>query len=217
MVEMLFDFVLHLDEHLTVFVANYGLWIYALLFLVIFCETGLVVTPFLPGDSLLFLAGALAARPEAGLNAHLLVVLLIIAAVLGDATNYMIGRYFGKKLFSNPDSKLFRQSHLEKTHDFFERYGGKTIIIARFIPIIRTFAPFVAGMAKMSYRRFALYNVAGGVIWVVFFIYLGLMIGNFPWVQENLKLLILAIMIISVMPAVYEVLRHWWQARRLNA
>jgi membrane-associated protein len=214
MLHSLIDFVLHLDVHLTEFVASYGLWTYGLLFLVIFCETGLVVTPFLPGDSLLFLAGALAARPETGLNPHLLVVLLVVAAVAGDAVNYLVGKYFGQKLFANPDSKIFRQSHLQKTHDFFERYGGKTIVIARFIPVVRTLAPLVAGMARMNYRRFALYNVTGGILWVVFFIYAGFAIGNLPWVQAHLKLLILGIMIISVMPAVIEVLRHWWSARK---
>lgn len=214
MLHSLIDFVLHLDVHLTELVASYGLWTYGLLFLVIFCETGLVVTPFLPGDSLLFLAGALAARPETGLNPHLLVVLLVVAAVAGDAVNYLVGKYFGQKLFANPDSKIFRQSHLQKTHDFFERYGGKTIVIARFIPVVRTLAPLVAGMARMNYRRFALYNVTGGILWVVFFIYAGFAIGNLPWVQAHLKLLILGIMIISVMPAVIEVLRHWWSARK---
>lgn len=214
MLHYLIDFILHLDVHLTEFVTDYGLWTYGLLFLVIFCETGLVVTPFLPGDSLLFLAGALAAKPETGLNPHLLALLLVIAAIAGDAVNYLVGKYFGQKLFANPDSKVFRQSHLQKTHDFFEKYGGKTIIIARFIPIVRTLAPLVAGMARMNYRRFALYNVTGGILWVVFFIYLGLAIGNLPWVQANLKLLILGIMIVSVMPAVVEVLRHWWRSRK---
>lgn len=214
MLHYLIDFVLHLDVHLTEFVTDYGLWTYGLLFLVIFCETGLVVTPFLPGDSLLFLAGALAARPETGLNPHLLALLLVVAAIAGDAVNYLVGKYFGQKLFANPNSKIFKQSHLQKTHDFFERYGGKTIIIARFIPIVRTLAPLVAGMARMNYRRFALYNITGGILWVVFFIYLGLAIGNLPWVQANLKLLILGIMVVSIMPALIEVLRHWWRSRK---
>lgn len=214
--QTLLDFVLHLDAHLTAFVATYGLWVYALLFLVIFCETGLVVTPFLPGDALLFLAGALAARPEAGLNAHLLVVLLTVAAISGDAVNYTVGRYFGSRLFANPDSRIFRRSHLEKTELFFARYGGKTIVIARFIPIVRTLAPFVAGMAHMQYRRFALFNVGGGIFWVVFFIYAGLFIGNLAWVQEHLKLLILAIMVVSVLPAVVEVWRHYWRSKTVR-
>src|SRR5690625_1088235 len=156
MLHFLIDFILHLDAHLTVFVAQYGLWVYGLLFLVIFCETGLVVTPFLPGDSLLFLAGALAARPETGLSPHLLAIILVLAAVAGDGVNYLVGKFFGRKLFSNPDSKIFRQSHLQRTHEFFERFGGKTIVIARFIPVVRTLAPLVAGMARMNYRHFAL-------------------------------------------------------------
>jgi membrane-associated protein len=204
----------HLDAHLAAFVADYGVWVYGLLFVIIFCETGLVVTPFLPGDTLLFLAGALAARPDTGLNPHLLAFLLVLAAVLGDAVNYLVGKFFGKRLFANPESRIFRQSHLEKTHRFFERYGGKTIVIARFIPIVRTLAPLVAGMARMRYRRFALYNVTGGALWVVLFIYLGFAIGNLPWVQAHLKLLILIIMVISILPAVLEGLRAWWQYRR---
>lgn len=216
MLQFLIDFILHLDVHLAAFVASYGLWVYALLFLVIFCETGLVVTPFLPGDSLLFLAGALAARPDTGLNAHLLVILLVVAAILGDAVNFLVGKYFGHKLFANPESKIFRQSHLQKTHEFFETYGGKTIVIARFIPIVRTLAPLVAGMARMNYRRFAAYNVLGGVLWVVFFVYLGYGIGNLPWVQAHLKLLIMAIMLVSIMPAIVEVLRHWWRSRSVK-
>ncbi len=208
------DFLLHLDTHLTTFVANYGLWVYALLFLVIFCETGLVVTPFLPGDSLLFLAGALAARPETGMSPHLLMVLLAVAAILGDAVNYLVGKFFGAKLFSNPDSRIFRQEHLQKTHDFFERYGGKTIIIARFVPVVRTFAPLVAGMARMTYRRFAFYNITGGLLWVALFIYGGYLVGNLPWVQAHLKALMMAIIVVSVLPAVVEIARHWLANRK---
>lgn len=203
------DFILHLDVHLADFVASYGLWVYGLLFVIIFCETGLVITPFLPGDSLLFLAGALAARPENDLNAILLVTLLSVAAIIGDAVNYVVGKFFGKKLFSNPSSKIFRQSHLQKTQQFFQRYGGKTIVIARFIPVVRTFAPLVAGIARMTYSRFALFNVTGGIFWVAFFISGGYFVGNMAWAQEHLKLLIVAIMVVSVMPAVVEVLRHW--------
>lgn len=213
MVSFLIDFILHVDVHLAEFVTNYGLWVYGLLFLIVFCETGLVVTPFLPGDSLLFLAGALAANAATGLSPHLLFLLLIIAAIAGDAVNYAIGHFFGEKLFSNPNSKIFRQSHLQKTEQFYEKYGGKTIIIARFIPIVRTLAPFVAGMATMSYRRFAIYNVTGALLWVSIFIYAGYFVGNSAWVQQNLKLLILAIIVLSVMPAVIEVLRHRFKAR----
>ena len=152
LLNFLVDFVLHIDAHLAELIMTYGVWVYAILFIIIFCETGLVVTPFLPGDSLLFVAGALAAMPANRINIHLIVLLLIIAAILGDASNYLIGRFFGKKLFSNPKSKIFKQSYLEKTHAFYERHGGKTIILARFVPVIRTFAPFVAGMGEMTYR-----------------------------------------------------------------
>lgn len=213
MISFLIDFILHVDVHLTQFVTNYGLWTYALLFLIIFCETGLVVTPFLPGDSLLFLAGTLAAQPQTGLNPHYLFVLLLTAAIIGDALNYTIGKFFGEKLFSNPNSKIFRQSHLQKTHDFFEKYGGKTIIIARFVPIVRTFAPFVAGMAQMSYARFALFNVTGALLWVGGFVYVGFAFGNVEWVQNNLKILIVAIIFISILPAVIEVVRHKLSSR----
>ncbi|WP_333603417.1 DedA family protein, partial [Pantoea eucrina] len=184
------DFILHIDVHLAELVAQYGIWIYAILFLILFCETGLVVTPFLPGDSLLFVAGALAALPGNDLNMHLMVTLLVIAAILGDAVNYTIGRLFGEKLFSNPQSKIFRRSYLDKTHAFYDRHGGKTIILARFVPIVRTFAPFVAGMGHMSYRHFALFNVTGALLWVLLFSYAGYLFGDLPVVQENLKLLI---------------------------
>ena len=153
LIRFVVDFILHIDVHLAELVAQYGIWVYAILFLILFCETGLVVTPFLPGDSLLFVAGALAALPGNDLNVHTMVALMVVAAILGDAVNYTIGRLFGDKLFSNPNSKIFRRSYLNKTHEFYERHGGKTIILARFVPIVRTFAPFVAGMGKMSYRR----------------------------------------------------------------
>lgn len=208
MISFLIDFILHVDVYLTQFVTDYGLWTYGLLFLIIFCETGLIVTPFLPGDSLLFLAGTLAAQPQTGLSPHILFGLLLVAAIIGDALNYTIGKFFGERLFSNPDSKIFRQSHLQKTHNFFEQYGGKTIIIARFVPIVRTFAPFVAGMAKMSYTRFAIYNVTGALLWVGAFIYVGYSFGNLDWVQSNLKLLIVGIIFVSILPAVIEVAKH---------
>ncbi len=204
------DFILHLDVHLAALTAEYGVWIYAILFLVIFCETGLVVTPFLPGDSLLFVAGTIAAIGSNDINVHLLVVLMIAAAVLGDAANYSIGRFFGEKLFSNPDSKVFKQSYLEKTHQFYEKYGGSTIIIARFVPVVRTFAPFVGGMGRMSYRRFALFNVTGGIAWVCIFVYLGYFFGGLPFVQDNLSLLMLLIIVASVIPGVVEA----WRIRR---
>ncbi|MEI2263685.1 DedA family protein [Erwinia sp. CGal63] len=208
------DFILHIDVHLQAMVAQYGVWIYAILFLILFCETGLVVTPFLPGDSLLFVAGALAAIPDSALNVHLMALLLCVAAIVGDAVNYTIGRLFGDKLFSNPNSKIFRRSYLDKTHQFYERHGGKTIILARFVPIVRTFAPFVAGMGKMSYRHFALFNVVGGILWVVLFSYAGYFFGNLPAIQQNLHYLIIAIILVSVLPGVVEVLRHRRAARQ---
>jgi membrane-associated protein len=214
MIHFVVDFILHIDVHLAELVAQYGMWVYAILFLILFCETGLVVTPFLPGDSLLFVAGALAALPSNDLNIHMMVVLMAVAAIVGDAVNYTIGRLFGDKLFSNPNSKIFRRSHLEKTHQFYERHGGKTIILARFVPIVRTFAPFVAGMGKMSYRHFALYNISGGLLWVLLFSYAGYFFGNMPAVQENLKLLIVAIIVLSVLPGVIEVWRHRRAARQ---
>lgn len=202
------DFILHIDVHLAELVAQYGVWVYAILFLILFCETGLVVTPFLPGDSLLFVAGALAALPTNDLNVHTMVALMIAAAIIGDAVNYTIGRLFGEKLFSNPNSKIFRRSYLDKTHAFYDKHGGKTIILARFVPIVRTFAPFVAGMGHMSYRHFAIFNVVGALLWVLLFTYAGYLFGNVPVVQENLKLLIVAIIVLSILPGVIEVWRH---------
>jgi len=213
-VHFLVDFILHIDVHLAELVAQYGIWIYAILFLILFCETGLVVTPFLPGDSLLFVAGALSALPGNDLNIHLMAALLVVAAVLGDAVNYTIGRLFGERLFSNPNSRIFRRSYLDKTHGFYERHGGKTIILARFVPIVRTFAPFVAGMGHMSYRHFALFNVAGALAWVLLFSYAGYLFGDLPVVQQNLKLLIVAIIVVSVLPGVIEVWRHRRQAKQ---
>jgi membrane-associated protein len=202
------DFIIHIDVHLAEMIAQYGMWIYAILFLIIFCETGLVVTPFLPGDSLLFVAGALASLGTNYINVHLMVLLLIVAAVLGDASNYLIGKFFGEKLFSNPNSKIFKQSYLEKTHDFYEKHGGKTIIIARFVPIIRTFAPFVAGMGKMTYARFFSYNIIGGISWVPLFMYAGYFFGELDFVKKNLSFLIFAIIFVSLLPGIIEILRQ---------
>lgn len=207
-ITFLIDFILHIDVHLAQIFADYGIWVYAILFLILFCETGLVVTPFLPGDSLLFVAGALSALSTNDINVHLMIVLMLIAAILGDAVNYTIGRVFGESLFKNPYSKIFRKSYLDKTHQFYEKHGGKTIILARFVPIVRTFAPFVAGMGHMSYRRFAAYNVIGAFLWVLLFTYAGYIFGDLKIVQDNLKLLIVAIIIISILPGVIEVLRH---------
>lgn len=205
MIATVIDFILHIDQHLVALSAQYGAWIYAILFFIVFCETGLVVTPFLPGDSLLFAAGGIAAIGS--MNIHVMVGLLISAAILGDAVNFMIGKYFGEKLFANPHSKIFKRSYLDKTHAFYEKYGGKTIIIARFVPIIRTFAPFVAGMAKMDYAKFIRYNVIGAVVWVVSFSYLGYFFANTEFVKKNLGLVLIAIIVISVLPAVIEVIR----------
>ncbi|MBD9427228.1 DedA family protein [Pseudomonas sp. PDM15] len=205
-IQLVIDFILHIDRHLAELTAAYGPWIYGILFLIIFCETGLVVTPFLPGDSLLFVAGAIATQDA--MNVHIMVPLLIIAAVLGDAVNYSIGRFFGAKLFANTDSKIFRRRYLEVTEAFYDKHGGKTIILARFVPIVRTFAPFVAGMGHMPYRRFATYNVIGAVVWVTLFSYAGYFFGNLPVVQSNLHYLIVAIIFVSILPGVIEIFRQ---------
>ena len=216
-IQFIIDFILHIDVHLAELVQNYGMWIYAILFMIIFCETGLVVTPFLPGDSLLFVAGTLAAIGSNHINVHLMVLLLISAAILGDACNYVIGKYFGEKLFSNPDSKIFKQSYLQQTHDFYEKHGGKTIILARFVPIIRTFAPFVAGMGSMTYRLFFSYNIIGGIVWVVLFMYAGYFFGELEFVKKNLSILIFVIIFISILPGVFEVLRQRQKSKKQNA
>jgi membrane-associated protein len=205
-IQLIVDFILNIDQHLTELTAAYGPWVYGILFLIVFCETGLVVTPFLPGDSLLFVAGAITLHGT--LDVHLLVALLIIAAILGDALNYSIGRFFGLRLFSNPESKIFRREHLALTRSFYARHGGKTIILARFVPIVRTFAPFVAGMSHMNYRRFAAYNVVGAIFWVTSFTYAGYWFGNLPVVKENLHYLIVGIIIVSVLPSLFALLRQ---------
>ena len=205
MISTLIDFILHIDQHLVEISAQYGVWIYAVSFLIIFCETGLVVTPFLPGDSLLFAAGGIAA--VGSMNIHVMIALLLAAAILGDAANFMIGKFFRRKLFANPDSKIFRQSYLEKTHAFYEKHGGKTIIIARFVPIVRTFAPFVAGMGSMHYGTFIRYNIIGAVLWVLSFSYAGYFFANIPVVKNNLALVMVAIIVISILPGVVEVIR----------
>ena len=199
------DFILHIDQHLQTLSAEYGTWIYAILFVIIFCETGLVVTPFLPGDSLLFAAGALSALGN--MNIHLMVAVLLAAAILGDAANFMIGKYFGEKLFAKPDSKIFKQEHLDKTHKFYEKYGGKTIILARFVPIVRTFAPFVAGMGKMDYAQFVKYNIIGAVLWVCLIAYAGYFFGDLPFVKNNFGIVVLGIIAVSVLPMIIEIAR----------
>ena len=205
------SFILHVDQHLLELFRDYGVWIYAILFLIVFCETGLIVTPFLPGDSLLFAAGALAAA--SGLDVHLLAVLLFIAAVLGDSVNYAIGRRSGMRLFRDPQSRIFRRDYLDRTERFYAKHGPKTIVIARFIPIVRTFAPFVAGVGTMPYRIFLFWNVAGAFLWVGRFIYAGYAFGDLPVVRENFTLLILGIIVVSVMPVVIEAIKAWRGAR----
>jgi membrane-associated protein len=204
------DIVLHLNRHLAEMVADYGPWVYGILFLIVFCETGLVVTPFLPGDSLLFAAGALAAT--GGLNLPLLIGLLIVAAILGDTVNYTIGRVSGEGL-QQRFPRVVKKEHLDRTHAFFEKYGGKTIIIARFVPIVRTFAPFVAGAGHMSYRHFMAYNVVGAILWVVLCSVAGYFFGNFEFVKKNFSVVILAIIVISILPAVVEILRERRRSR----
>lgn len=204
-IKYLIDFILHLDKHLVELVTQYGVWTYAILFLIIFCETGLVVMPFLPGDSLIFAVGALAAKEA--LNVYGVTILMIIAAIIGDTLNYWIGHRLGPKVFRSESSRWLNRQHLERTHQFYEKYGGKTIIIARFMPIIRTFAPFVAGIGRMSYGQFLIYNVVGGILWIVIFMLAGFWFGNIPIVKRNFTLVILGIIVVSVLPGVIEYLR----------
>jgi membrane-associated protein len=205
-VQSFVDLFLHLDDHLAEAIASYGGYTYALLFAIVFLETGLVVTPILPGDSLLFAAGTFAALGS--LNVWAVVALLSVAAILGDVVNYAIGRYLGPKVFHFPRSRFFNPDHLRKTHAFYEKYGGKTIIIARFVPIVRTFAPFVAGIGAMTYTKFIAYNVIGGVGWVFSCVFAGYFFGNLPIVKDNFSLAIAAIVAISILPAVIEYIRH---------
>ena len=200
------DFILHLDQYLETLIQQYGVWVYALMFAVIFCETGFVVTPFLPGDSLLFIAGAFAALGS--LNPWLLGIILFLAAVLGDTVNYWIGRTWGTRLFANPDSKVFRRNYLLRTEDFFARHGGKTVTLARFVPIIRTFAPFVAGLGHMRYAPFLGFNMLGALLWVSILLSLGYFFGNISFLKNNVELLSLGIIIISLLPIAFEMLRH---------
>lgn len=201
----LIDLLVHLDRHLLALSQDYGVWIYAILFLIVFCETGLVVTPFLPGDSLLFVAGTLAGA--GAMNIHLLVIVLILAAVAGDSLNYAIGRWIGQRIYGYRDTWFFKKGFIERTHGYFERYGGRTIIIARFVPIVRTYAPFVAGIGRMDYGRFLMFNVCGAVLWVALLGYAGYFFGNIAIVQKNLTLVIFGIILLSIAPAIIEVLR----------
>lgn len=207
---LIVDFVLHIDVHLQELFTTYGIWVYAILFIIIFSETGFVVTPFLPGDSLLFAAGALVATTQGSpesMNIHTLVLLLLTAAVTGNILNYTIGHLFGDKLFTNPNSKVFRKDHLDKTHAFFEKHGGKTIIITRFLPIVRTFAPFVAGMGAMTYKRFMMFNLVGGACWVFSFAYAGYMFGELEFVKKNFTMLMMGIIVISLLPMIIQAVR----------
>ncbi len=208
----LIDIFLHLDKHLEAVVQAYGVWVYALMFAIIFVETGLVVMPFLPGDSLLFVAGAIAG--VGGLDIGLLIVLLTVAAILGDAVNYSIGRKVGPKVFGWEQSRFFNRAAFDRTHAFYEQHGPITIVVARFLPFVRTFAPFVAGVAQMHYPRFAFYNIAGGILWVGGLATLGYLIGNTQWVRENFSLVALAMIIVPGLPAVFEVVRQFLRSRR---
>lgn len=203
--KFLIDFILHIDQHLLEMVRDYGNWVYGILFLIVFCETGLVVLPLLPGDSMLFVAGALAS--QGALEVHSLALALMLAAILGDSLNYAIGKRFGH-LIAGPNSRWVKQAHLQRTHAFFEKHGGKTIIVARFVPIVRTFAPFVAGIGEMSYYKFITFNVIGGIAWVACFIYAGYWFGNLEMVKNNLKLIMLAIIVLSLLPVAVELLRQ---------
>lgn len=200
------DLVLHLDKHLTVLIQTYGTWVYLILFLIIYCETGLVVTPFLPGDSLLFVAGALAGL--GALDVHGLFALLVVASFAGDNTNYWIGRYIGPRIFKRQRSRFFNPAHLTRTQRFYEKHGGKTLVLARFLPIVRTFAPFVAGIGHMHYPKFMFFSFSGSVFWIGFFIYGGYYFGNIPFVKNNLTLFILGIIVLSISPAIIGFVRQ---------
>jgi membrane-associated protein len=207
--DMLLNFIdifIHLDQHLSLLIQSFGGWAYLIVFLVIFCETGLVVTPILPGDSLLFGLGAFAAM--GALKVEWLFVMLSIAAIAGDTVNYMIGHYVGPRVFARESGRFFKKEYLERTHRFYEKYGGKTIVIARFVPIIRTFAPFVAGIGSMTYSRFIVYNIVGGISWIALFIFGGYYFGNLSIVKRNFTLVIFAIILISILPGVIEYVRH---------
>jgi membrane-associated protein len=219
LVRFIIDFILNVDEHLAEFVHAYGPLVYGLLFAIIFAETGLVVTPFLPGDSLLFAAGAMAAIGS--LNVWVLMVTLFIASVLGDAVNYSVGRYVGPRVF-RPEGRrgrlerLLNPKHLERTHEFFEKYGGKAVVLARFVPIVRTFIPFVAGAASMTYGTFAFYNITGGALWVFVCVGAGYMFGNIKVIKDNFELVVLGIIFVSILPMIVEVLRQWKAARKVR-
>jgi membrane-associated protein len=199
------EWLIHFDTHLLFVVQHFGFWSYLILFLVIFAETGFVVTPFLPGDSLLFMIGAIAAMGS--LNVFTLFVTLSLAAIFGDSLNYAIGKYFGLKLFTHENARFLKKEHLEHTHKFYEKYGAKTIVLARFIPIIRTFAPFVAGMGSMEYKKFLLYNIIGGIVWVAAFVFTGFWFGNVPCIKNNFEFVVLGIIVVSLLPVVIKLIK----------
>lgn len=201
LIQMTIDFILNIDTHLSSIVQTYGVWSYAVLFLIVFCETGLVVLPFLPGDSLIFAAGALVS--VSSMNIYTLLLVLIFAAILGDSVNYEIGKLLGNQLYENKKFRFIKKEYLDKTNNFYDKHGGKTIILARFVPIVRTFAPFVAGMGKMHYLKFISYNIVGGITWVTLFTLMGHLFGNLPAVQHNFTLVIFAIIFVSVLPGAF--------------
>ena len=212
-IRSLLDYVLHLDTHLAELTSEYGAWTHGILAGILFCETGLVVTPFLPGDSLLFAAGSLAALPESGLNVLYLYPLLLAAVFLGDNANYWAGHHFGRRIFK-PDARILKIEYLRRTEHFYARYGGKTVILARFVPIVRTYAPFVAGAGAMPYRRFLGFSIAGSLLWITLFLWGGYFFGNIPFVKDNSGLVVIAIILLSVLPAVIEVLKARRERRR---
>ena len=213
MFESLFDILVNIDKYATYLVSEYQIWTYAILFVVIFMETGLVITPFLPGDSLLFVVGSLSALPGTPLDVNIIALVVFIAAVLGDTCNYFVGHYMGQRCFANRNSKIFKRSYLTRTHAFFNKYGGKTIILARFIPIVRTFAPFVAGMGRMRYYNFMRYNVIGAFFWMILFCYGGYLFGDIPFVQENMNLFIILIIIVTSAIPMLELARSLYQSK----
>jgi membrane-associated protein len=212
MIETFLQAALHFDRYLNMFVQSYGIWTYLVLFLIVFAETGLVVTPFLPGDSLLFAVGALAAAGT--LDVVWLMVILSVAGIIGDSVNYAIGKYFGDRVLGKALGKFIKKEHIEKTHSFYEKYGGKTIVIARFVPIVRTLAPFVAGIGKMSYLKFAIYNVCGGILWVCSLVAAGFYFGNIPVIKDSFSLVVLGIIFVSILPGIIEYLRYRFGKRR---
>lgn len=213
MVQTLLNFVLHLDDHLIAFIATYGIWTYALLFTIIFCESGILFAAFLPGDSLLFATGAISAHPAAVLDVHVLFILLVTASVSGNGLNYFLGKWIGPRVFRSGNSWVFNRRHIDNAHRFYERYGGKAIVIARFIPIIRTLVPFVAGIGYMTYRQFFAYNLLGALLWIGSLVYGSYLFGNIPIVQEHFSLVILAIIGLSVATPFVEFIRHRWANR----